>query len=310
MASQASTFRVPRDGKIYIDQILDRCISLIQCGIWGDFHPSRLRLWMSNFMTDEERYFAACVLDSLIYRSKNQTLALIRQLFQRTLPDLTRLDLTPVGQIEDWQLLLRSKSPKGDPSIRLVAAVTSDAPPGKSAHVIARYMMQDLSINKRLIINPWDIGRHASNGVKVFVFIDDFLGTGDQFDRMVLKERAAPFFSSNFVIYAPLVGHTKGIQYLQSQYRNLRVSPVELLDDTYGLFHGDSPAFKDQTNTPESAKRFYYRLLKAKGIFAPERRGFGHLELTYAFEHATPDNCLPILWWRENSWHPLFEHRA
>lgn len=147
MTSRASTFRVPRDGKIYIDQILDRCISLIQCGIWGDFHPSRLRLWMSNFTTDEEKYFAACVLDSLIYRSKNQTLALIRQLFQRTLPDSTRLDPSPIGHIEDWQFLLRSKSPKGDPSIRLVAAVTSDDPPGKSAHVMARYMMQDLSLD-------------------------------------------------------------------------------------------------------------------------------------------------------------------
>lgn len=91
MASRAAAFKLPRDGKIYIDQIVERCTSLIQCGIWGDMHPSHLRRWMKNFTTDEEKYFAACVLDSLIYRSKSQTIALIRQLFQRALPDLTRL---------------------------------------------------------------------------------------------------------------------------------------------------------------------------------------------------------------------------
>jgi hypothetical protein len=265
---------------------------------------------MKNFTTDEEKYFAACVLDSLIYRSKSQTIALIRQLFQRALPDLTRLDPSPMGHIEDWQELLHAQSPKGDPGIRLVAAVTSEDPPGKSAHVVARYMMQDLSIPKRWVIKPWEISQHVNAGINIFIFVDDFLGTGDQFETMVDKEQISSFFSTKFVIYAPLVAHAKGIGRLRSRYKDLRICPVELLDDTYGLFHSDSTVFDDQTNTPSSAKKFYYSLLKRKGMTAPDRRGFGHLELAYAFEHATPDNCLPILWWREDTWHPLFEHRV
>jgi predicted alpha/beta-fold hydrolase len=121
MTSPMSPFQLPRDWRVYTDQILERCASLIQYGIWGDFKSSQLRRWMNNFTTDEERYFAACVLDTLIYRSKDQTLALIRQLFQRSLPDLTRLDHTPLGQIEDWQYLLQSEPSIRDPGVRLVA---------------------------------------------------------------------------------------------------------------------------------------------------------------------------------------------
>jgi len=311
MASPNSVFQLPKDWRVYTEQILERCASLIQYRIWGDFHSSRLRRWMNNFTTDEERYFAACVLDSLIYRSKDQTLALIRQLFQRSLPDLTRLDPTPSGAIEDWQELLRTSQVSGDPGLRMVAVVKSSDPPGKSAQVIARYMMQDLSINKQWLINPWEMRRHAKAGCNIFVFTDDFLGTGDQFEEVVESERLPPLFASTYCVYAPLVAHVDGMHYLRSKYKELRLSPVEVLDDSYGLFHATSRAFEDQTNTPESAKDFYYELLKKKGIRiqGPERRGYGHLELAYAFEHATPDNNLPILWWQKNRWNPLFKHR-
>ena len=311
MTSPTSLFQLPRDWRVYTDQILERCTSLIKHGIWGDFKPSQLRRWMNNFTTNEERYFAACVLDTLIYRSKDQTLALIRQLFQRSLPDLTRLDKTPSGQIEDWQDLLQVKPSIRDPGVRLVAVVKKTDPPGKSAQLVARYMMQDLSISHTRLINPWEMNQNLLDGANIFIFIDDFLGTGDQFIEMVKSEVLASFFSKYYCVYAPLVAHVEGIKHLRSEYKDLRISAVEILDDSYGLFHSTSKVFDDQTNTPASAKEFYYDLIKKKGIniYGPERRGYGHLELVYAFEHATPDNCLPILWWRKNHWEPLFKHR-
>lgn len=312
MASSVLPFQLPRDGRIYIEQIIERCTALIQCGIWGDINPSLLRTWMKNFTSDEERYFAACVLDSLIYRSKSQTLGLIKQLFQRALPDLTRQKSNPLGHIQDWERRLHLHPSMGDPEIRLVAAVKSTDPPGKSAQVIIRYMMQDLSIPRHWIINPWEMKGSAGAGVKMFILVDDFLGTGDQFEGTVLIEQIAPLFASNFVVYAPLTAHIAGIKHLRSRFRELHISPVEVLDETYDLFHSDSGAFGDQVNTPEGAKAFYYELLKNKGIdlSRPERKGYGELGLAYAFEHATPDNSLPILWWREAPWQPLFKHRV
>ena len=94
--ASVNSFRVPKDGPVFFDAIIERCHKLIQHGIWGGLHISTLRSWLANFQTDEERYFASCVLDSLIYRSDDQTVALTSQLFQRILPDLVRLDPPPV----------------------------------------------------------------------------------------------------------------------------------------------------------------------------------------------------------------------
>src|SRR5208283_2651297 len=92
-----NTFVVPQHGLSYPSQITSRCLDLIDRGIWGGLKPVRLRRWMKNFATDEERYLAACLLDALIYRSDDLTTALLVHLFLRSLVDMTRLDPTPLG---------------------------------------------------------------------------------------------------------------------------------------------------------------------------------------------------------------------
>ena len=302
-------FMLPKDWRIYIQEILDRCENLIHYSIWNGIHVTRLRRWISNFITDEERYFAACVLDFLIYRSEEQTLALIKQFFQRTLPDLARLNPMPIPQIHDWEYALRH-SPPLDPGIRLVTAVRQSDPHTKSAHVIARYMKRYLSVNESWIIKPWEIVDHLRKGIVTFIFIDDFLGTGDQFKTFLKMESLSNLFNSIYAAYVPLVAHVKGIDYLRHHFPNLRVRSVETLDNSYSVFNDECSCFWDGTNTPHSAKKFYFDLLRRKriGITGPERRGYGHLELAYAFSHAAPDNCLPIFWWHyTNTWNPLFD---
>jgi len=265
-------FHIPKDGQTYISEIVDRSTSLIDYGVWGGLHISQLRRWLANFKTVEEKYFAACVLDSLIYRSKDQTIALMRQLFQRTLTDLSRFHPSPIGRLDDCLLNLQGSS---DPGIRLVPAVKSDDPLTKSAHIIARYMKQQLSIREDWIIKPSEIDAHAKAGIKVFIFIDDFLGTGDQFEALLHNENLAKGFLKNFyTVYSPLVSHEKGQKHLHARFPDLVVTSVESLDDTYGLFHPQSPCFNDSTNTPECTRAFYYNLLKIKGIkiTGPERR--------------------------------------
>lgn len=228
MTSQVSEFQLPRDGRIYVEQIIERCTALIQCGIWGDLSPSLLRRWMKNFTSDEERYFAACVLDSLIYRSKSQTLGLINQLFQRSLPDLTRQTPNPLGHVQDWQDRFKIHPSSGDPGVRLVAAVTSKDPPGKSAQIIVRYMMQHLRIPRHWIINPWEMRTSIGQGIQVFILVDDFLGTGDQFEGTVIDENLVPLFASNFVVYAPLTAHAEGIKHLRLKFKDLHLSAVDI----------------------------------------------------------------------------------
>src|SRR5438874_796228 len=85
-----ASFQLPKDGAIYTDSIFGRCHDLIAYGVWSGIEEHRLDTWIANFTTDEERYFAARVLDNLVYRSDKQTIALMKQMFQRVIPDLAR----------------------------------------------------------------------------------------------------------------------------------------------------------------------------------------------------------------------------
>jgi hypothetical protein len=299
--SVAPPFRLPNDGRSFTEQIIMRCEDLINYQIWGGLHVSRLRRWMANFVSDEERYFGACVLDAFIYRSHQQTIALMRHLFQRTLPDLFRLDPPPCGRIDDLLQLFRTRSFSRDPGIRLVHAVKESDPLTKSAPEMGRFMRRNLGIWDSWLIKPGQIAAAAARNVQVFVFFDDFLGTGDQFSEFLHNCSLGSSAASLYLVYSPLAAHTKGGEELARTFPYLRVVCVEPLDATYAIFSVGSHAFDDGLNSPDSAREFYFELLKRKGIRigGPDRRGYGHLELAYAFEHGTPDNSLPLLWWRD-----------
>jgi hypothetical protein len=235
MTTAAASFTLPHDGLTYTEEVLERCRGLIQCGIWAGLHVARLRGWLNNFRTDEEKYFAACILDNLIYRSEQQTVSLIRQLLQRTLADLTRRDPTPLGPVGDWLTLLRTDPWGTDPRLRLVASVERNDPPTKSAYVIARLMKRYLRINESWIITPWSVAESARKGTQVFVYIDDFLGTGDQFSEIAESEKLQPLFDATYSTYAPLAAHSRGIVSLRNSCPHLRVAPVEILSERYSL---------------------------------------------------------------------------
>ena len=304
-------FSLPQGAHAYIREIRERCEDLINIGIWSGIHVQQLRRWLSNFQTKQEKYFAACILDNLIYRSEEQTIALLKQLFQRTLPDLIRLNISAVDTIYDWEEELK-KSPADcriNPEIRLVAATRRQDPPTKSAYQIARLIKRFLHIDESWIINSWDIMENIGCNVKIFVFIDDFLGTGTQFESLINDEGLNHVLSEAYFAYLPLTAHVQGISYLQKNFPFLHVSATEILDETYGVFHEESACFQDEENSPQIAKEFYYNLLEKYEISipGPDRRGFGDLELAYIFQHAAPDNSLPILWWAySEKWHPLF----
>jgi hypothetical protein len=301
-------FHLPIDGLTYTREIFQRCSDLIAYDIWKDLDASRFRQWLRNFTTEEEKYFAACILDGLIYRPKDQTISLVQQLFGRVLPDLTRLDACPLGCIDNWEERLRRSPREGDPGVRLVTAVRQADPPTKSAHYVARLMKREHSVQEVWILKAWEIPPAIAKGIRIYIFVDDFLATGDQFSKFFLEENLDSL-SGCYMVYAPLAAHTSGVELLRRSFPALRVAPVETLDASYGLFSPESRYFDDGLNTPDGARMFYEHMLESKAIKIDPalRGGFGGLELAYVFEHAAPDNCLPIFWWRHASgWAPLF----
>ncbi len=304
------SFTVPTDGLTYISKIIERCENLISYGVWEGIPLTKLYNWLANFETDEDRYFAACLLDILIYRSEPQTLAMIGQLFTRILPDLNIKFPMPIAPINDWIAHLNRATLVTDPGVRFVAVIQHSDHPGKSGDVIARDFKRKFNINQNLLIDASKVLEMHGRGVNCFIFIDDFLGTGDQFNKVIVKEQIDTILPLIYAAYTPLVAYGTGIQTIEGRFPAIHVSPVETLTEAYSVFSNTCRCFEDDENNVASAKDFYCDLLQRKGInlTGANRLGYGGLELAYAFNHAIPDNCLPLFWWYENpDFSPLFD---
>lgn len=296
-------FKIPSNWETYFYSIKERVYDLIRNQIWSGIQIVQIELWLKNFESNEEKYFAACILDSLIYRSNAQTEALVFQLFTKSIPNLTRVYPTPIGKLDN---ILETLGKTTSPAFRIVAATGEFDGPTASSYFISRLLRRQFSVYESWIINPKEISRYYNDDIKIFIFIDDFLGTGNQFYELGIEIDLTYILRQAYCIYAPLVAHQKGIEFLKEEYPALKIVYGEYLENESAIFNH---YFNDDINTPETAKNFYLKLIKSKnfGITDSNRYfGYGNLALAYAFEHGIPDNSLHILWYNMEGWHKLF----
>lgn len=291
--------KLPKEWTTYSDAIRDRCRDLIEYTIWNGIELHMFDKWRKNFKTDEEKYFASCVLDSLIYKSNQQTYALIKDNLSKNLVNQFRLLDLGISDFPNSII-----NPLVDPLIRFVPVITQYDPGTKSSNEILRFMKRHFHVSESWIIHPWKIEEELASGNKTIIFIDDFLGTGQQFDDAISNVfNLDKLIQKHNVIYAPLVAHEKGIEFLNKLYPNLKIVSAERLD------YANHSFFTRYFEGEEvAAKKFYVDMLRKRGINlgAGNEYGHGNLEITLAFEHAAPDNSLQLLTYRTDNWSPLF----
>ena len=309
--ANADDFKLPRNGQLYVSNIFERYEALIEGTVLGRITKHRLNAWKRNFESPEERYLAACLLDSLIYRSERQTEALAHQLFQRVLPDLARRVALPQGLIKDWRRTLSHDA--RDRGIRLVPVIDKERhPPTKSSPPISRLIRMNVPVDEKWFIWPGQSVEPVDGCAPLLIFIDDFLGTGDQFGE-VYRVITGSNTERPLAIYAPLVAYRKGADDLQRQFPELRIVAAEWLEESHRIFSAESKFFDDGENSPESAEAFYLQFIRSKnwkeGYLRGMPLGFKNCGLSYAFDHGSPDATLPIFWDEQDGFYHLFFRR-
>lgn len=298
-----SMFKIPTSGETFIHNVKDRCLDLITHNIWNGIKAVDIKKWFNNFQGDEEQYFAACILDSLIYRSSDQVTALANQLFTKNIINHLNQNEPVFNDYRSLVTLLQQG--KTDPFIRLVTVANKRELPGKSSDAILRLLRRKLELNASWFITPDEIDLQVKNGIKLFIFIDDFLGTGDQFLSMFDSYGLGLSMSKVTVLYAPLVAHSTGINKLSTKYPAVKVIAGEYLDEKANVF---KYRFNDGINDEISSKELYNSLLKKynfQNLPTTIQYGHGNLGLTYIFEDAIPDSNIHILWEKTDNWYPL-----
>ncbi len=277
-----------------IDGIRSRASDFIDSGIWDGIALGGLEAWFNNFSGIEEQFVAAKLVESLVYRSEHQTIALAQQLFQRTLPDL--LSYSEFEEYRpSWLELLSDKSYNVAQKypIRIVPIIRDTDPPTKSGPNLARLYRRALGLNERLMIWPDRISDKLQSGCELFILIDDFLGTGDQFKKFYDKYDLVAVEAKAKVVYIPLAAHEIGLGNVRRECPSVLTNAAEILREeennffragTFGLY------------TSEIRSRYSSLVDKYLNVKPELKFGYGELGVTYAFQHATPNATLPLFW--------------
>lgn len=295
--------KLPLNSVPFFESVKADCKQLIELGLW-DVKMARLESWLNQFCGTEEEFFAACLLDQIIFRTKQQ--------FESGLRSLMRSNLNgSIFQNAPDLDLLQKLAGQDDPKLRLVPVICETDPPTKSGPLVMRRLQRILQLNQKWMCWPWQASRYIGEmGIDTVVFVDDFLGSGNQFENFFKQWKFNEHDSGIKYFYAPVVAHQHGIDFLARQLPNVHVVPAETLGESHNFFSEKVWMRLGQGGiSADEAKSWYLNFCSSRDI-KPDKvslLGYNDMALTFGFSHATPNNSLPILWNETTTWQPLLE---
>jgi hypothetical protein len=199
-----------------------------------------------------------------------------------------------------------------DPKIRLVPVICESDAPTKSGPLVLRRLQRILQLKAKWMCWPWQAKDAVDeHGVNTIIFVDDFLGSGDQFVKFFTQWEFANQLASGLTfIYAPVVAHQLGLENLSISLPTVHVECVEKLGTDQRFFNEHTWEQLSQGQISAAEARDWYLNFGERRGFKPKDvslLGYGDLELVFGFSHSTPNNSLPILWHACANWQPLLE---
>jgi hypothetical protein len=272
--------------------------------------------WLENFDSLEEPY-AITLLNGFTYYSR----LLTERLFFASIANLSQIVLPYKRSFlrarSDWRDFISQAY-----FVRVTGEQPSDT---DSGYIFSRMARQEAGIPEERIVTPDAvIGQLLLDPSISVVFMDDFVGSGNQFITLwhradnVPGRRATSFSALAKTLarpsfyYCPLVCTSHGLREIHLKCNSVHVCPTHLMDDRYNALSTDSIIWPSDAR--EAGQRFVAEASRRAGIRdegggVNDWRGFHKLGLTIAFEHGPPDATLPLFYWEENGWRPLVRRR-
>lgn len=292
------SFKAPNGWNQYYNSVISKTRLLIKQGIWDGIEELNLNRWLKNFTTDESRYLSACMLDALTYRSEKMCHSMMRKILGETIPNYCRsIGIENFETLSEWKDLIKG----GDQLVRFTPVSISDGRVKSSSTVVRHFILAN-DIPQRCVQQTENLERAIRNGTKLIVFLDDFAGSGHQFNRFINEKEVSNFKNRVDFVYAPLAAHETAIKRIESKHPNIKVLPVEILGKQHEFFNECKDGFfrGDQTNTAFDAKKYYEDYCSK--VFDNNKYLFGmsSLCLTYSFFLSCPNNNLKALYHKQD----------
>lgn len=289
----------------HIETVFNRARKLIELKYWDNITQRELDAWIDNFKEREERYLAAAILHSLIFRNQNSMLTIGQDIFQIVLPQiLEEKGVYDFKSIKEWLVDINSTKCR-NLRFRFSAIEDIDDKGVKSSSTILSFLKSKF-FDSNLTINSHNIKEHVEKGIEAIIFFDDIIGTGEQFDTFYRVRELSKL--NAHIIYIPFAAVLEAVETLQNKYNNLTILPIEKIEPSNSFFCGSNDFLRYTPGlTPELFRDFYLNLCKENRINLHGNLGVGKLELTYVFNASTPNNNLAMLMHKGNGWSGLFK---
>lgn len=297
--------KLPENATSFVESVKSDSRNLIERGLW-DIPTARLESWVNQFVGPEEEFFSACLLDHLVFRTASQFEAGLRSLFRSGLQGVV------YPERSDDELMVKLAA-RQEIKLRVVPVICESDPPTKSGPLVLRRLQRIMQIRHKWICWPWQAAdKIRQSEINVVIFVDDFLGSGVQFETFFNQWGFDKLCEGVDYYYAAVVAHTKGLGHLAKELPNVKVISAEVLDVTHDFFSENVWGRLGQGSiSAKDAKEWYLLFAQEKGLIPKSTGAFGmgELSLTFGFSHSTPNNSLPILWFEneKTGWQPLLE---
>lgn len=305
--------RLPDDLNEYQRQVERKLESCCRARIWP-IPLSDFQAWLHNFQEDELDYYVALrVLDSLIYRSKSMLIsAYSTYLIRYIRPSLENIIGERIAINEFCSAL------NGSGQRRLSRYLSFSSPrvadeEGESGSTVIR-MLNSNVIDPRYNKSVLEVENMVSDGGHLHIFLDDFVGSGDQFYQWFKPKEARVYKPGLHLIYAPLMGWHKGVDYLSAEFPSVDISPVELLGPRHSIIVNEDVHIEDKVS--QHAQEVGSHLISMKeryGKRMPFWMGRDDAALPLAFEWGCPNQAIALLWMHHSTkqdWSQLFSRRS
>lgn len=272
--------------------------------IWPLAEKLDIERWLSNFDPADVE-MALRLLEGFVYICEPHTNALMKAAIQRFLDESSRL--------ADPQFSAKTLSS----NIAIVTVEGEKPRATDSGNLFARKARDILTVPDRQILRPQE-AIEARSKFDTFIFVDDFVGSGNQMVETWRRRRWKRLTFTSFeklsraedkiFAYCPAVTTLKGLDHLKRKAPNLKIFPAYTLSLEDGLLHPECPLWEGLSN---SQVLHFLKTYSARAGYTAEDegvedwRGFHRLGIGLAFAHGIPDATLPIFYSRRRNWKPL-----
>lgn len=298
-------------------RVLHEADFLAQAAVWPMSDRINPRAWLNNFRDDEVPY-ALDLLRSFVYFSEGMSEVLLRSAVQRLGQEVLDFNAAPHVVASAW---------RGFVDGLVVVPVRGEDPnPTDSGFAYVRSARNALGLNQSQFHEERDALQllqsvHHAGVRRDVVFVDDFVGSGNQFVTTWQQEvplagggelsfdRIASATASRF-FYCPLVATEAGAEAIARYCPGVTLSPAHFLPAEYSAFHPESRlwARERRSTGPEVLRRIAERvgMPDTDGDDVDDWKGFHELGLAIAIRDSIPDANLGVFRWASSDWTPLF----